>query len=830
MTYLGTIEVVGGTQYNLTCTQPEHGSISAPQQAYANATVTLAATPDEGYCLLAWDVRDANNNPITVTNNQFVMPESNVTVNATFIKGLSITMATVMNGSISANPNYALAGTVVNLTATPEMGYIFNSWVVYKTGDVNTTVSVNGNSFIMPNYDVTVCAVFLAPQGGDITIGSGTATNNGNYLPTTDYYKYSLSQQIYTQSELGGAGTITAISFYYATTTSSMSRILDIYMTHTNSSTITSWQTQSSSSLVYSGSYIFNQGWNTITLDTPFAYNGTSNLLLTVDDNTGSWTVNSNFYTYSTGANRAYCYRNDNTNPSPLGNVTVTPVTSQYNARMVITKEVPSAEGYLSVSSGNLAGFTYAQGEGPSTAQGLAIIGVNLQSNLTVTMPTGYEVSSNGSTYASTLDLTPANGNLQQMIYVRLKANLSQGNYNGTMTLASGSTIMSVTLSGEVTEGGGPVLVEQTVPLSVGWNWWSSYIELSDIDGLGQLENSISVPKAIIQSQNNGYVKSIRQNGQIIWQGELSSINNEEMYKIATKVACNATVVGFVTTPSEHPITINKGWNWIGFPCNQSASVSVAMSGFTPKNGDVIKGINSYATFSNGTWSGTLNTLEPGQGYMYGSRSNAPKTLVFQTGRGEATIANITPENNFFQPSEDYADNMTLTAIVELDGEELRSDDYELAAFAGDECRGSVKLMYVAPIDRYVAFLTVFGNQEEDMRFVLTNGENMNWSDDQLTFAVDGMSGTLTEPTTLRFGTSAQDHVNIFPNPSNGVFNIEGKSIRKVSVIDAYGQVVLSKEVADDVMQIDLNDKATGIYMLQIVTDKGITTRQLIKK
>ena len=115
VTYLGTIEVVGGTQYNLTCTQPEHGSISAPQQAYANATVTLAATPDEGYCLLAWDVRDANNNPITVTNNQFVMPESNVTVNATFIKGLSITMATVMNGSISANPNYALAGTVVNL-------------------------------------------------------------------------------------------------------------------------------------------------------------------------------------------------------------------------------------------------------------------------------------------------------------------------------------------------------------------------------------------------------------------------------------------------------------------------------------------------------------------------------------------------------------------------------------------------------------------------------------------------------------------------------------------------------------------------------------------
>ena len=248
------------------------------------------------------------------------------------------------------------------------------------------------------------------------------------------------------------------------------------------------------------------------------------------------------------------------------------------------------------------------------------------------------------------------------------------------------------------------------------------------------------------------------------------------------------------------------------------------------ENDDVIKGRYGYTIYNDGTWSGTLNTLEPGQGYMYGTKSRTPRTLVFQTGRGETTIANITPENNFFQPVDDYADNMTLTAIVELDGEELRSDDYELAAFVGDECRGSVKLMYVEPIDRYIAFLTVFGDQEEELRFVLTDGENMSWSDDPLAFAIDGMSGTLTEPATLHFGTSVQDYVNIFPNPSNGVFNIEGKGIRKVSVIDTFGQVVLSKEVSNDAMQIDLNGKAAGIYMLQIVTENGISVRKLIKK
>ena len=835
VTYLGTVSVVGGTQYNITCNATQHGVISAPEQAYANAMVTLSATPDEGYCLLAWDVRDANNNPITVTNNRFVMPESNVTVGATFTQGLSITLATVMNGSISANPSYALEGMEVNLTATPETGYIFDGWVVFKTGDINTTVAVNGNSFVMPNYDVTVCAIFLAPQGGDITIGSGTATNNGNYLPTTDYYKYALSQQIYTQSELGTAGTITAISFYYTTSTSSISRILDIYMTPTNSGTITSWQTQSSNSLVYSGSHIFTQGWNTITLDTPFAYNGTSNLLLTVDDNTGSWAANSTFYTYPTGANRAICYRNDNTNPSPLGNVTVTPVTSQYNAIMVITKEVPSSEGYLAMSTGSLTGFSYAQGEGPSTAQSFALIAANLQSNLTVTVPDDFEVSSNGNTFASTLDLSPTNGNIRQMLYVRLKGNLNQGNYNGSMTLASGNTTASLTLNGEITGGGAPVLVEQTVQLSVGWNWYSTYIEQEGIDGLGQLENSIAVPKAVIQSQNDGYVKSVLRNGNVIWGGQLSSINNEEMYKIGTKYVCEATMEGVVTDPANHPITISKGWNWIGFPIDHSVSVSEALSGFRPKNNDVIKGLNSVATFSNGTWSGTLNTLEPGQGYMYGTKSNTPKILVFQPGRDEITLANITPENNYFQPVADYADNMTLIAVVELNGEELHSDDYELAAFVGDECRGSVKLMYVEPLNRYVAFLTVFGEQEEELHFQLTDGEALSLSTDHLTYTVDDILGDLDEPVVLRFNATDVEentlaNVRVYPNPSEGVFNIEGNNIRKVEVFNAMGQPVCSMETENGNTTLDLTHRASGIYLIRVITDNGTWSHQVVKK
>jgi hypothetical protein len=380
-----------------------------------------------------------------------------------------------------------------------------------------------------------------------------------------------------------------------------------------------------------------------------------------------------------------------------------------------------------------------------------------------------------------------------------------------------------------------------TQALSSGWNWWSSYIELSTIEGLSQLENSIGSAGIIIKSRTNGYVEAYQYNGATNWYGTLNSINNEQMYKIRTNAVCNATIVGDATTPSNHPINIKNGWNWIGFPCNQSVSVDVAMSSFSPENNDVIKGRNGYTTYyadgNYNMWFGTLNTFEPGKGYMYRSNSSTQKTLVFQTtSRGETILENITPENNVFQPmDENYADNMTLTAVVDLDGEELRTEEYELAAFVGDECRGSVRLMYVAPVNRYIAFLTIFGELEEDLHFQLTDGVAVNFSTDQIAYAADGIVGSLDNPFVLHFGTldvneNATVNVKVYPNPSDGIFNIEGQNIRKVEVFNAFGQPVYSKETENGFMKLDLTDCAVGIYLIRIITDNGVLNHQIIRK
>lgn len=110
-------------------------------------------------------------------------------------------------------------------------------------------------------------------------------------LPTYTNYNYSLSQQIYTAAKIGKKGNITGITFYI--TNGAHTRNLSIYMAHTDKASFTDeadWVPIDEHNCVFSGDVDFiDEQWTTIEFDTPFDYDGSSNLLIAVDDNTGTW-------------------------------------------------------------------------------------------------------------------------------------------------------------------------------------------------------------------------------------------------------------------------------------------------------------------------------------------------------------------------------------------------------------------------------------------------------------------------------------------------------------------------------------------------------------
>lgn len=150
---------------------------------------------------------------------------------------------------------------------------------------------------------------------GQVTIGSGTLvdSNAGLSTPISIYYSTSLSQSIYLASEIGTAGTITSIDFKVNNTNSlvNSNTMIDVWIGHTSRASYSptvgtsgaDWiSVASHSQVVTNGSFTQSGTTLTFTFSTPFVYNGTDNLVITVDANKPDDDGNSTLFYQTTAA------------------------------------------------------------------------------------------------------------------------------------------------------------------------------------------------------------------------------------------------------------------------------------------------------------------------------------------------------------------------------------------------------------------------------------------------------------------------------------------------------------------------------------------------
>lgn len=209
-----------------------------------------------------------------------------------------------------------VTNTVMESTITTERYYLFaglnenNPYRIKVRG-----LCDNGDSGFCDSVDFeTICLA-----GGDVEITNGTFTTS-NY-PTFINRAYSYTQQIYDASEMNGPATINSISVEVATANMvARVRTLNIYMGHTGRSTFESTSdnvSMDSLRLVYTGQFTFVPGWNTINFDSVFIYNATDNLVLAVDDNTGSFGQSCTFRAQNNATSKSIYYASNDYNPNP---------------------------------------------------------------------------------------------------------------------------------------------------------------------------------------------------------------------------------------------------------------------------------------------------------------------------------------------------------------------------------------------------------------------------------------------------------------------------------------------------------------------------------
>ena len=198
--------------FTITCETSEHGKVEASKESAAEKeTITLMASPDEGYELDKLTVTDASGNPVSVTNNEFTMPAENVTVTATFklktftIKFVNDDGTELQSVTVAYGKTPAYTGETPEKPADTDYTYTFRGWEPAIT-------SVTGEATYKATYTATkneYTFTYEWAKDNSTVTAVRTCTNNPD-LSVTEVVK-TTSEGTAATCEAAGKVTYTAV-------------------------------------------------------------------------------------------------------------------------------------------------------------------------------------------------------------------------------------------------------------------------------------------------------------------------------------------------------------------------------------------------------------------------------------------------------------------------------------------------------------------------------------------------------------------------------------------------------------------------------------------
>ena len=145
------------------------------------ASVTVVATPDDGYVFSGWFVGNADSPVSTDAEYTFVIKE-NIELVAKFIKGATVKVVYTGSGSVkidgkSVSSLMVGVGSTVTVTAIPGSGYKLNGWFVADEEDATST---DAEYTFTVNEDISLVAMFIKLYEVSVSSsGNGTVAISG---------------------------------------------------------------------------------------------------------------------------------------------------------------------------------------------------------------------------------------------------------------------------------------------------------------------------------------------------------------------------------------------------------------------------------------------------------------------------------------------------------------------------------------------------------------------------------------------------------------------------------------------------------------------------
>jgi len=346
--------------------------------------------------------------------------------------------------------------------------------------------------------------------------------------------------------------------------------------------------------------------------------------------------------------------------------------------------------------------------------------------------------------------------------------------------------------------------LQQTLALQEDWNWISLNIK------------PVSSHTEKVFEPVLGDITTVKSKTQLFtvntsdttYGGTLKTMGVTSSYRVKALRNTSLTIEGTAVNCSQTPITIRKGWNWIGYLPLQTMSVNSALADIEPVADDLLKSKTAFAVYDGSEWVGTLTRMTAGEGYMYLSHAAEAFTFRYPESNGLTamrtnSVAFQLPTSNsvsgLFEPVTDpYSGNMSVVARVMKGAEPVHN--VEVGVFAGEECRGAATEEFInnGSTNGYW-FLTIAGDEPLPLTIKVydpATGQTII-VEQTLEYRDDATIGTLAEPYIIQLdNTDGIDQV---------VSDYESTTVRKVikdgilyilrngKMYDATGRRVLDK-------------------------------------
>ena len=206
----------GHSEYGITVINNGNGTATASKTMAAQGEeITLKANADSGYHFKEWQPVSPTSG-VTIENNKFIMPNEAVTVKAVFEQDAptehAITVENDGNGTAGADKSKAVRKTTITLTADANSGYHFKEWQVISPAGLTIT----GNTFVMPDSDVRVKAIFeqdTQPSGNPLADKANTSDAATVYIGENGGTPYAWRVIAYDGNGAAGkAGSLTLLA------------------------------------------------------------------------------------------------------------------------------------------------------------------------------------------------------------------------------------------------------------------------------------------------------------------------------------------------------------------------------------------------------------------------------------------------------------------------------------------------------------------------------------------------------------------------------------------------------------------------------------------